>query len=123
MRVVINGSTGLTFPDSTTLTTAPTGASTDLNGIGTYRIGATRVTSNSAAGTTSAGTAIYEPVLRTSGGNSDAQLYPAISYISYVGVWYTGSAFGTGSWRSMNTTTWGASEQPYKNCVMWVRYA
>ena len=124
MAVTISGSNGITFPDATSLATAPTlSQDYSLNAIGTYRIGATRTTSNSSAGVTSAGTGIYEPILRTASGVSDLSVYPSVSYDSYSGVWFTGSAFGVGSWRSMNSMVYGIGQQPYKGCVMWVRYA
>lgn len=122
MAVTISGSNGITFPDTTSLATAPA-LSQDINAIGTYRIGATRTNSNSAAGVTASGTAVFEPVARTQGGNSDMSHYPAVNYSSATTLWSTGSAFGVGSWRSMNSMVWAISQTEYKNCVMWVRYA
>ena len=123
MAVTISGSNGITFPDATSLATAPTlSQDYSLNAIGTYRIGATRTTSNSSAGVTSAGTGIYEPIMRTtSGAIGDLTGYPSVRYDS--DIWFTGSAFGVGSWRSMNSMVYGIGQQPYKGCVMWVRYA
>ena len=121
------GSTGITFPDATTQTTAATGGVTSLNGqtgaitntslyaIGSYIEGrpanATRYVGNE----TIAGTSLY-----AAGTNVCWQTSPARWYNvpDATGASNTPVLVNTGTWRAMGSCT---AQNGYASCLVWVR--
>lgn len=107
-------STGITFPDATTQTTAAT-TPTTLYAIGTYIIGRPQNASSYSVNSTISGSSLYSTVPTT-------YWYGGGGYWSGVvaGVSSGASNVGVGSWRCVSPAT---GDGTYGVVGLWVRYA
>jgi len=117
MATTLNSS-GITFPNGTTQTTAASGAPTDLYAIGTYVIAMVPGT-NYSVNNTRSGAGLYACSAAT-------ELYNN----GYGEAWPSGSLhtnINTGSWRcvspSSNNKVWGYDNLYRRQAGLWVRYA